>query len=63
MENIEECVKKLKEMINVQKKVARGEYMIGVYNGLIFSLSLLTGEEPKYLECRKSEEPENGKSM
>lgn len=32
------------------------EYMVGLYNGLILGLSIMTGEEPKFIQVVKKEE-------
>lgn len=53
MKKKEDKIKKLRELLEVQ--CAEGNwnnspYMHGMANGMIFAISVITGEEPEYLE-------------
>ena len=50
---------KLNEMKQVQKDAMGNdpeEYMVGMYNGIEFSLCILEDREPKYLQCDPKKE-------
>lgn len=54
-----EKVKAMQNLIEIQgQKIGHDMYMIGIYNGLVLGLSVLTGEEPKFYEM---EDNNNGK--
>lgn len=59
-------VSSTKELLSKQKEFCDkypNEYNIGVYNGLVISLSVLTGEEPVfYNESNEKEEEVNARS-
>ena len=46
----EEKVNTMKGLIEEQSKYCVDNYQIGLYNGLVIGLSVLTGEEPKLYE-------------
>lgn len=46
-------VEELQELIKVQKNCCTSNYQIGLYNGLVLALSVLTGNEPQFYEQRK----------
>lgn len=53
---LEERIKKLKEMIDVQCSNGNWNYdpyMHGMANGMIFCEALMTGEDPEFLEAPK----------
>lgn len=52
-------VEELQELIKVQKNCCTSNYQIGLYNGLVLALSVLTGEEPQFYEQGK-EDGRNG---
>lgn len=43
----------LQELIKVQKNCCTSNYQIGLYNGLVLALSVLTGNEPQFYEQGK----------
>ena len=44
-----EKVEAMKNLIEIQgENIGHNMYMIGLYNGLVLGLSVLTGEEPKF---------------
>ena len=44
-----EKVKAIQNLIEIQgQNIEHNMYMIGLYNGLVLGLSVLTGEEPKF---------------
>lgn len=52
----EKSVKALKDSLKIQLSKGNWDYdpyMHGMANGLIYALSLFTGEEPKYLDASK----------
>ena len=51
-----EKIESLKTLVEVQRKCLGTRYMIGLYNGLVLGLSVLTGEEPVFFEQEKDEE-------
>ena len=54
-----EKVEAIQNLIEIQgQNIAHNMYMIGLYNGLVLGLSVLTGEEPKFYEM---EDNNNGK--
>ena len=46
----EEKVNAMKSLIEEQQKYCVDNYQMGLYNGLVIGLSVLTGEEPKFYE-------------
>ncbi len=51
---MEDRIKKLKEMINVQGRDGNWDsdhYMHGMYNGMVFALSMMDGTEPVYRDA------------
>ena len=49
--NNKEMIRILEEMIVIQRNsVAGSDYMCGMLNGMIFSLSILDGKAPKYVD-------------
>lgn len=46
-------VEELQELIKVQKNCCTSNYQIGLYNGLVLALSVLTGNEPQFYEQGK----------
>lgn len=45
-----EKVEAIKQLIAEQEKHCVDQYQIGLYNGLVIGLSVLTGEEPRFYE-------------
>lgn len=45
-----EKVEAIKQLIVEQEKHCVDQYQIGLYNGLVIGLSVLTGEEPRFYE-------------
>lgn len=45
-----EKVEAIKQLITEQEKHCVDQYQIGLYNGLVIGLSVLTGEEPRFYE-------------
>ena len=45
----------LQDLIKVQENCCTSNYQIGLYNGLVLALSVLTGEEPQFYEQRKED--------
>jgi hypothetical protein len=48
------AINHLKQMIAIQTSVGTvdyDEYQFGMANGMLYALSLMTGEEPKYVEA------------
>lgn len=43
-----EKVQTLQQLLNDQKQYCVDNYQIGLYNGIVIGLSVLTGEEPKF---------------
>ena len=43
-----EKVEAIKQLIMEQEKHCVDQYQIGLYNGLVIGLSVLTGEKPKF---------------
>nr|DAH85020.1 MAG TPA: hypothetical protein [Bacteriophage sp.] len=43
-----EKVEAIKQLIAEQEKYCVDQYQIGLYNGLVIGLSVLTGEEPRF---------------
>lgn len=48
-------VEELQELIKVQKNCCTSNYQIGLYNGLVLALSVLTGNEPQFYEQGKED--------
>lgn len=51
-----EKINAMKNLIEVQRKCLGTRYMIGLYNGLVLGLSVLTGEEPVFFEQEEDKE-------
>lgn len=45
-----EKVEAIEQLIAEQEKHCVDQYQIGLYNGLVIGLSVLTGEEPRFYE-------------
>ena len=43
-----EKVEAIKQLVTEQEKHCVDQYQIGLYNGLVIGLSVLTGEEPRF---------------
>lgn len=50
-----EKIEAFKDLLNIQGANVTDEYMVGLYNGLILGLSILTGEEPQFMAIKKEE--------
>lgn len=47
-EVLKEKVQAMQQLLNDQKQYCVDNYQIGLYNGIVIGLSILTGEEPKF---------------
>ena len=59
--SIEKYETDLREMIEIQGRkgtIDQGDYMVGMYNGMVFALSLITGKDPEYKDCDKERKPD-----
>lgn len=45
-----EKIRVLQQLLDNQKQYCVDNYQIGLYNGIVIGLSVLTGEEPKFYE-------------
>lgn len=45
---LEEKVRALEKLIEDQRRYCVDKYQIGLYNGLVIGLSVLTGEKPEF---------------
>ncbi len=55
---IGEKIKSFNDLLGIQGNDLdlSDEYMVGLYNGLILGLSIMTGEEPKFIQVVKKED-------
>lgn len=49
-------VEALVELLGLQSKCCNNDYQIGLYNGLVLGLSVLTGEQPKFYDFEGGKE-------
>lgn len=72
MKTLKNKIKEVRKIRDLQKQsldMEKDDYMVGLYNGLEFSLAIMEGREPVFLscvnnhECIEEIEEQNGRTV